>query len=58
MSSTSAIAANTRAVEMMAEVLMNAVVQTTEMAEKMVAVNVETALGVTEGLGEIIDIQG
>ena len=46
-----------RSTELMSQVITNAVTQSTELAEKMVKMSVETKLAVNkmEGMGEIID---
>lgn len=43
--------------ELMSQVLQAAAVQTTELAEKMVKVNLETQLASQPGMGDIIDVQ-
>ncbi len=43
--------------ELMSQVLQVASVQTTEIAEKMVKVNLETQLASIPGMGEIVDVQ-
>lgn len=43
--------------ELMSQVLQAAAVQTTELAEKMVKVNLETQLASIPGMGENIDVQ-
>lgn len=43
--------------DLMAQVLQLAAIETTELAEKMVKVNLETQLASQPGMGEIIDVQ-
>lgn len=43
--------------DLMAQVLQVAAVQSTDLAEKMVKVNLETQLASTPGMGEIVDVQ-
>lgn len=43
--------------DLMSQVLQNAVTQSTELAEKMVKVNLETQLASLPGVGEIVDTQ-
>lgn len=45
-----------QSVEAMNQVMKTAQAQTTELAQKMVAVTVEIALGVEAGKGELLDI--
>lgn len=43
--------------DLMAQVLQAASVQSTELAEKMVKVNLETQLASIPGMGDVIDVQ-
>lgn len=43
--------------ELMTQVLQAAAIETTELAEKMVKVNLETQLASQPGMGEIVDVQ-